>query len=426
MIAGFVLVLLLLGMAGLVAVRGTRAIEVNAAQLVGEQLLVARLLNEVQAEQDSQTAVLHQLTRKRDRLDRESILKQLDDTDRALERAAAATASTPEAKLWRQLQLKAASFSADTHKLLSSGEAIGEEPLDRLFSTHDEVVDLVHQLLASSSKRVSIAESSIEVESQDLAKEASWLLGACFLLALICSSLTIIFSRWSIHQMQWQAAELNKVSWHMLQSQEAAARRFSHELHDELGQSLAAVKANLLGLDVEGLEARRQDCLSLVDEAIANVRELSQLLRPVILDDFGLDAGLRWLSEKFAQRTGLSVRFESNLEGRLADETETHLFRISQEALTNIARHSGANDVGIVLKAEAEKIWLRIEDNGRGFDTNAASLSVGLTGMRARARQAGGELTIHSKSGRGVQIEVWVPRGEQENYVDQEDANLIG
>ena len=425
MIAGFVLVLLLLGMAGLVAVRGTRSIEVNTASVVGEQLLVARLLNEVQAEQDTQTAVLHQLMHKRDSLDRQELLKRLEATDLALDRAAASSASSPEASRWVELRSKAKSFSADARKLLSINGELPNLPLDRLFANHDEVVDLVHELLTLSGSRVSAAETSIEAESKDLAKQSSWLLGASFGLALICASITILYIRWSIRQMQWQASELNKVSWHMLQSQEVAARRFSHELHDELGQSLAAVKANLLALDNKQLEDRKQDCLSLVDEAIANVRELSQLLRPVILDDFGLEAGLRWLTEKFAQRTGLELQFDSTLPGRLPDETETHLFRIAQEALTNIARHSGANRVSVSLKAENEKVWLRIEDNGRGLDTAASkTLSVGLTGMRARAAQAGGELTVNSLPSGGVRIEAWVPTLEPENYVEQENANL--
>ena len=85
-----------------------------------------------------------------------------------------------------------------------------------------------------------------------------------------------------------------------------------------------------------------EDCLHLVDEAIGNVRQMSQLLRPTILDDFGLEAGLRWLGEGFAARTGIEANFDSSFSGRLPDETETHLFRIAQEALTNVARHSGA------------------------------------------------------------------------------------
>src|SRR5581483_10985744 len=106
-------------------------------------------------------------------------------------------------------------------------------------------------------------------------------------------------------RMERQAAELTRVTWHMLEGQESAARRFSHELHDELGQSLTAIKANVTALNpaTPPDPALLDDCRRLVDEAIQNVRELSHLLRPTILDDFGLDAGIRWLAERFGQRT---------------------------------------------------------------------------------------------------------------------------
>jgi len=212
--------------------------------------------------------------------------------------------------------------------------------------------------------------------------------------------------------LEWQTAELSRVSWHMLEDQEATARRFSHELHDELGQSLTAVKTNLTALKSSPGEngGRLADCLHLVDEAIGNVRQMSQLLRPTILDDFGLEAGLRWLAEGFAARTGVDVHVESNYSGRLADETETHLFRIAQEALTNVARHSGAKHVGITLASTGDQISLTVRDDGRGLlSTGAKTRSMGMIGMRARARSAGGDVSISGDRGHGVLIEVRVP-----------------
>jgi signal transduction histidine kinase len=220
--------------------------------------------------------------------------------------------------------------------------------------------------------------------------------------------------------MEWQAAELSRVSWHMLQDQEATARRFSHELHDELGQSLTAVKTNLAALRAgTGADAARlDDCLRVVDESIGNVRQMSQLLRPTILDDFGLDAGLRWLCEGFAARTGIAVDCVSTFTGRLPDETETHLFRIAQEALTNVARHSGAHHVEVRLAPSDHHIRLTIQDDGRGLPqapSPAASAPdrrpgpLGLIGMRARARSAGGDATVRSRPDQGVLIDVQVP-----------------
>jgi len=249
------------------------------------------------------------------------------------------------------------------------------------------------------------------------------LIGSCFLLAALCATGTVLYVRRSIRRIEWQTHELDRVSWHMLQTQEATARRFSHELHDELGQSLAALRANLTSTSRDDLDERRTDGLQLVDQAIANVRELSQLLRPVILDDFGLDAGLRWLAEKFAQRTRIRVDYESDLETRLHSDTETHLFRIAQEALTNIARHSRATQVDLRLSAQRATIQLLVQDNGIGIDAersrNPSRHSLGLTGMHARARQCGGRLRLEDIEPHGLRICVEVPLRQPEDSLEQ-------
>jgi two-component system NarL family sensor kinase len=226
--------------------------------------------------------------------------------------------------------------------------------------------------------------------------------------------------------MEWQESELSRVSWHMLEDQESTARRFSHELHDELGQSLTALKANLSALRADSTpdESRWEDCLHLVDESIGNVRQMSQLLRPTILDDFGLEAGLRWLSEGFAYRTGIHAEFKSTFSGRLPDQTETHLFRLAQEALTNVARHSAAHNATVTLDTRGGEVCLSIRDDGRGLPAaGAATGGMGMIGMRARARSVGGDLAVHSTPGAGVGIEVRVPvRGATNERKDPHSA----
>jgi signal transduction histidine kinase len=153
--------------------------------------------------------------------------------------------------------------------------------------------------------------------------------------------------------------------------------------------------------------------MALVDEAIRDVREMSQLLRPTVLDDFGLDAALRALAESFGQRTGIHIRYKSDLkELRLRDEAETHLFRIAQEALTNVARHSAASAVDMELKRDGASMQLKISDNGHGAQSNNADRSkrgLGLAGMQTRARGCGGELTIKSEPQKGFTVAVTCP-----------------
>src|SRR6185369_12570787 len=227
------------------------------------------------------------------------------------------------------------------------------------------------------------------------------------LMALIFAVVTVRMVSQLTRGLEFQTAELGRVSWHLLENQEATARRFSHELHDELGQSLTAVKTNLTALAGAGSppSERLNDCLRLVDDAIGNVRQMSQLLRPIILDDFGLEAGVRWLVDGFRARTGIDVNFTSNYAGRLPDETETHLFRIAQEALTNVARHSGAKNVRLNLDGMSGEIRLTIADDGRGLGTpRTDGRGLGLIGIRARARSAGGDAAVRSKPGEGVLI----------------------
>jgi signal transduction histidine kinase len=179
------------------------------------------------------------------------------------------------------------------------------------------------------------------------------------------------------------------------------------------------VKTNLSALaSSNGTEnPRLADCLHLVDEAIGNVRQMSQLLRPTILDDFGLEAGLRWLAEGFSTRTGIEVHVESTYSGRLPDDTETHLFRIAQEALTNIARHAAARRVEVKLDGKTNEICLSIQDDGRGLGTTPPDgrRGLGMIGMRARARSTGGDVHVRSRAGEGVLIEVRVPLRHEEN-----------
>lgn len=424
LITGFALVLLLLGVASVTALRGTRSIQADADAVMREELAIARLLNEVQAEETAMATVLHRLNRPADGVDRQGLIDQLRQADQSLTRAAKAAGDTPEKELWRKLEGTVRQFS-DTAQSAIRRSDYSENTLQQLFLLHDSVVSLVQHLVTASMQRAGEVDRLLSGRSRELADESLSLLGTCFLLALICSILTVRMATSSIRRIKSQSTELSQVSWHMLQSQEDAARRFSHELHDELGQSLAAIRANLTGIRESDLQVRRADCIHLVDEAIANVRELSQLLRPVILDDFGLDAALRWLTEKFSQRTSIAVDYSCDFGGRLRDESETHLFRIAQEALTNVARHSGATHVSVRLTTGGGQIRLTIEDNGRGIPATAHRPSLGMVGMRARSRQAGGELLLTSPSYGGLKLQVCIPADKVLREHDKEDAHSI-
>ncbi|HXM40269.1 MAG TPA: ATP-binding protein [Bryobacteraceae bacterium] len=409
--AGFSLVIVLLLAGAFIGIGNIHTIKENAARLVQEQQSTNRLLEEVHRQQASLSEVFSILARDPDSVDYGKILSQLNEADRNIDRIVAEGAQTPQRRLYDQLRQTSGAFSAEARRLLAVEEPETFSSQD-LFRDHEAFISVVAKLIEFSYHRAVAAQTQIDQRSERLVKQSAAFLAAFLTLALLCTVLTVRLTAQLLRKMEWQESELSRVSWHMLEDQESTARRFSHELHDELGQSLTAVKANLSALRGTSDASRLDDCLRLVDESIGNVRQMSQLLRPTILDDFGLEAALRWLCEGFTHRTGIQTEFKSEISGRQPDETETHLFRLAQEALTNVARHSGAHTAVVKLDSRDGEVRLSIRDDGQGLPAaGAGPRGMGMIGMRARARSVGGDLSVRSKAGQGVEIEVRVPAG---------------
>ena len=413
LIAGFALVILLLVAAAIVGLRNIQSIQLEASNLLKEQSVTNRLIDELHSQQTSLREVFSVLARDPESVDSEHILQQVEEADRDIGRISAEGASTAESDLWKRLNQSSTAFSDEVRRLLSAENPETFSSLD-LFRYHEAFTSVVARLLEAEYKKLNQAQEQIDRRTARLSDISVAFAGGSVALALIFTVATVRVVSQLVRRMEWQTEELARVSWQMLENQEATARRFSHELHDELGQSLTAVKTNLTAMNSP--EPRVADCVRLVDEAIGNVRQMSHLLRPTILDDFGLEAGLRWLAEGFSARTGIEVTVNSSYSGRLPDETETHLFRIAQEGLTNVARHSGAAHASIQLKSEGGEIRLSIQDDGRGLPAAPANgRGMGLIGIRARARSAGGDASVRSRPGQGVVIEVRVPLEHETN-----------
>ncbi len=415
LVIGFTAVIALLAAAAATGIYNARAIRDSAGSLVHNQLVIERVLDDVQREQTVLNAAFYNLSRTPDRIDRQSLLADIDQTDQEIRNLVAEAGEDQDASAWNDLQNAMLAFSGEARELLAAPRipAAGSR---RLFELHESVTRATTRLVELSYARAVQTKENVDRQADRLAGETRLLLGASIAVALVCAILTVRIAARVFRQMEFQSSELSRVSFRLLESQELTARRFAHELHDELGGSLTAIRTNLSALaarlSANGAERSRiDDCLKLVDDSISNVRELSQLLRPTILDDFGLDAGIHWLVTRFSERTGIPVEYRAEFKDRLPDETETHLFRIVQEALTNIARHSAATQVAIHLRPEADRVRLTIHDNGKGFPArqSAHRAGMGLSGMRARARSAGGELAIKSSPGEGVTIDVSAP-----------------
>ena len=402
LVIGFAVVIALLAAAAVIGVHNARSITASTEGLVADQLVITRLLDEVEREQEALNAAFYRMSRAPENVDRAKVLAALDQTGGEVAILVEKARGGPDEAAWNALERAVLDFSTEARQLLAGKKASGFSSRD-LFVQHEEVTTVVAHLADLSYARAADTRRRVGAQTASIVTESVLLIGGCLLVALISAVVTVRIAARVFRQMEAQAGELSRVSFRMLETQEATARRFSHELHDELGGSLTAIKTNLTN------GAPMEDSVKLIDDAIANVRTLSQLLRPTILDDFGLDAGIRWLAEKFSERTGIDVDYRSQFDARLADETETHLFRIVQEALTNVARHANASRVTIFLRAENGNIRLTVSDNGRGLAESPNHTGMGLTGMRARARSAGGDCTMSSTTGGGVTIDVTAP-----------------
>jgi signal transduction histidine kinase len=413
--AGFLLVILLLGATAVVAVGHSSRIRRSVTEITRDQLVISRLVHDIQQGENAMVQLLIKGTRQDlTAPERQQLLERLDEIRRQGTLLQAESQDLPDRGLWTRFNDGVARFTDSAHRIHSLPTPHPPELLDTLFRAHEEILSLADSIVDASFHRLTEIEQDIDLQSKELGDSSIFLLGLSVGLSILCALVTMLLVGRSIRVMRWQTDELNRVSRHMLQTQEEAARRFSHELHDELGQSLAALRSNLTQEGHKDPQAVRTDCLMLVDESIRNVRELSQLLRPVILDDLGLQAGLRWLALKSSERLGIRVGFESNGDERLPEEVETHLFRICQEALTNIARHSGASEASIRLEMNPGSVVLMVEDDGRGLpDPTQWALpqsGLGMTSMRARARMLGGELEVLQRQPSGLRLRVEIPR----------------
>lgn len=211
--------------------------------------------------------------------------------------------------------------------------------------------------------------------------------------------------------------EIRRLSVHLQNIREEERSRIALEIHDVLGQQLTAIKmdaawvAKKIAAD-EALGQRMTGMIGLIDETIQNTRRISSSLHPSILDDLGLVAALEWHGTEFEKNTGIAVRFETNKTDVILErDLAINVFRIYQEALTNIARHSHATQVRTVFSQEGDLLHLQIYDNGVGINMEEAKKkkSLGLVGMKERAHYFGGEVTVEGTAPNGSVVTLRVP-----------------
>lgn len=227
---------------------------------------------------------------------------------------------------------------------------------------------------------------------------------------------------------------LRDLSEEVERTREEERTRIAREIHDELGQMLTVLKMDVATMMMElkkefsgetkaYFEKESQQILDRVSTIIDSIHRITTELRPEILDDLGLIAALQWQAQEFAKRTNLAIDFNTKLGKAdfLSDQASTTLFRVFQESMSNVVRHSRATKVQIELEKRNRNLILSIKDNGIGFtkDQNEITSSFGIIGMRERTRYLGGDVYIEGKEGKGTRVTVRIPLDEENNTLQQ-------
>jgi len=227
--------------------------------------------------------------------------------------------------------------------------------------------------------------------------------------------------------------QLRAFSASLQSAREEEATRIAREIHDDLGAALTSLKLELESIkreelpstsdaDFSRLREKRETMVQLIDEALDTVRRISSELRPSVLDDLGLLVAIKWQAQQFQNRTGIVVHYDCLLDNvDLNQAQSTAVFRIFQEALTNILRHAQATRVNIQMNEEDGQFILTISDNGRGVtaDEKSRSESLGLLGMQERAYLIGGNINITGFDGKGTVVAVRIPISGQPGVLER-------
>jgi len=282
-----------------------------------------------------------------------------------------------------------------------------------------ELVDRVDQI---SLQELTSGDAKLNATFNALRLRLIVMLGATLSVGLLLTAFTIrrTLNLENELQQRYQEGmraqqELKELSARLLSAQEEERRAISRELHDEVGQSLSALlmeagnAAARVPLDSPEVRRNVESIKKLAEASVNVIRNMTLLLRPSMLDDFGLVPALEWQAREVSKRTGLRVQVTAEESAdQLPDQLKTCIYRVVQEALHNCARHANARTVKVVVRHEESRIVLSVEDDGRGFDATRVR-GLGLVGMEERVNHLGGAFEIDSWPGAGTKVAVQLP-----------------
>lgn len=277
-----------------------------------------------------------------------------------------------------------------------------------------------------TAKGMSGSIDVVYLEQRPEEREGPFLLEERHLIDSLADSVSSYLTRREAEESLRSAhAQMQTLSRQLMQVQERERRQLAHDLHDEIGQAVTAIKMNLQTMqrvaDTSNIQDTLNDSLGILDKILQRVRDLSLDLRPSLLDDLGLVPAVRWYVERQAMRAGLVAEVKAeNVSQDLEPDMAVACFRIVQESITNILRHAKATKIHVTLRQEEHSLDLCIKDDGIGMSarempgTAAVRSTLGLLGMQERAQALGGRITIQSLPGQGTEVRVRIPLRSRE------------
>jgi signal transduction histidine kinase len=282
----------------------------------------------------------------------------------------------------------------------------------------------VARLLVQNNEAEQEAGEQIARIYDGVQRQAYFFLGAT-LIAIVLTSLYLIRSnRQLFARLAALSEQRSDLAQKLISTQESTLRQISRELHDEFGQVLTAIGSLLGRVEKQvpvGAPLREdlREVREIAQTTLNNIRSLSQALHPVLLDEEGLESALDWYIPTVERQRGLAVKYEKNGPAFAVDSNAgVQIYRVLQEALNNVSRHSGAKEAWVRLKFLSNALLLEVEDHGKGLSAHRSQPGIGLVGMRERAELIGGKLELLQPNGGGTLVRLTVPRERVEAHVE--------
>jgi signal transduction histidine kinase len=430
LLAGFGGVLGLMALTGLDSVRALHRIEAQNAQITQEYLKRHQFLEQIRSSLYLSSAFIRDYLLESNpeaaRLSLSNLRRLRDDMNSAL-RAYPAPARQSEKGLVSNMEVEVNKYWNTLEPVFHWGSE--EKRTQGYPFLQTQVLPQRALLLAVAAKVDAVNEAALKSGDSLAAdlfnrfrRRLMAILGLTLIIGAIMAGASILHilrleREAALRYKELQAAqrELKRLSARLVEAQEEERRTISRELHDEVGQSLNALRVDLGNLAAitpsDEQEAHRllTTARNLADESIGKLRNMALLLRPSMLDDFGLVPALHWQAREVSRRTGMRVEVVADdIPEDLPDEHRTCVYRVVQEALQNASRHAGARDVRIVVHQEPDQLHVSIEDDGKGFDATRVR-GLGLLGMEERVKHLGGTLHLRSQPGGGTLLKVNLP-----------------